>query len=76
MYSPPAAFHFKYDKPKNDFMDQKLKSLEHNFLADLHVVENASAPVIVNLKGKSISNRKIKEVKLADHKDYNLKEMK
>jgi hypothetical protein len=47
-------------------------------LADLHVVENASAPVIVNLKGtsKSISNRKIKEVKLGDHKDYNLKEMK
>jgi len=56
-------------------MDQKLKKLEDNFLADFHVVENASAPVIVNLKGASsgVFNRKIKEVKIADH---NVKEMK
>ena len=59
-------------------MDQKLRKLEDNFLGDFHVVENATAPVIINLKGASsdVSNRKLKEVKIADAKDHDIKEMK
>lgn len=76
--SPVEAFHFRYENPKNDFMDQKLKKLEDNFLGDFHVVENESAPVIINLNGASsdITHRKLREVKLADSKDHNIKEMK
>jgi hypothetical protein len=36
-------FNFRYSNPKQDldYMDQALKKLEKNFLADFHVVENA-----------------------------------
>jgi hypothetical protein len=52
-------------------MESKLKKLEKNFIADFHVIDNASAPVIINLKkGIKIDNKKIKEFKVADHNDY------
>ena len=55
------------------FDDLKAKVIKIN--QKLIVCKTVSSGKLENNKGINISNRKIKEVKLADHKDYNLKEI-